>query len=271
MPGTPQNAMGCPEFEAFMAEALDGLLPAAEAVRFQEHRATCLFCDELFAEAETGRNLLHSLQEAVPPPDMVERILAATSHPPSRRAATGRGNPWERVRSWVVEGSMAGWSALATLSQPRFAMSFAMAFFSIAMLLNVTGLQVQDIRSIDLRPAAFVHTYELATGKLVRYYENIRIVYEIQSRVEELRQSSEETEPAAPEDKVQPTHPTGVLQPGRNGPGNPPNAQDAWLQSLPSWREPLTEDKAVHARIDAMSGPGTDLATDSDSSARSTL
>jgi hypothetical protein len=268
MPGTLPNPMRCPKFEALMAEALDGLLPEAEQQRFQEHRLACPLCAGLFAEAEAGRALLRSLEEVAPPPEMVEQILAATSHPAPRNPAAQLPGIWNRISAWLVEAGRMSAAALAAMAQPRFAMSFAMAFFSIAMLLNLTGVQIRDVRSVELRPATFVRAYEQATGKLERYYENIRIVYEIQSRVQELRQSTTEGQPAEPDNKVQPARPTGGLEPGRS---TDPSSTDAWLRHLPSAQERLTEEGAVRARVEALSAPDTHVGTHSDSPVRSTL
>jgi hypothetical protein len=141
-------------------------------------------------------------------------------------------------------------------------MSFAMAFFSIAMLLNVSGVHVSDFRASELRPATFVRAYEQTTGKLVRYYENIRIVYEIQSRVQELRESTTEPESSSPDNKVEPSRPTGGLE--RSGGSY---AEAAWMQQLPP--EPFSI-KGAAARAHN-STPGASEPTSSDSAARSTL
>ena len=51
-------------------------------------------------------------------------------------------------------------------------------------------------------------------GQVVRYYENIRIVYEIESRVQELRQSVEPPADEPPEGESEPRRPTGELERG---------------------------------------------------------
>jgi len=73
--------------------------------------------------------------------------------------------------------------------QPRFAMSFGMAFFSLSVALSVLGVKPADLRSISLRPAAIRHTYYNTQARVVRYYENIRFVYEVESRVRELKRN----------------------------------------------------------------------------------
>ena len=71
--------------------------------------------------------------------------------------------------------------------QPRFAMSFGMAFFSLSISLSLAGVKVSDVRRVDLRPSAIKRTYYETTGRVVKYYENIRFVYEIESRVREFK------------------------------------------------------------------------------------
>src|SRR6202041_2573010 len=83
--------------------------------------------------------------------------------------------------------------------QPRFVMSFGMAFFSLSMVLNLAGVKVKDVRQADLRPSAIKRTYFETSGKVVKYYENIRFVYEIESRVREFKRATTPAEPAPQE------------------------------------------------------------------------
>jgi hypothetical protein len=77
--------------------------------------------------------------------------------------------------------------------QPRFAMSFGMAFFTLSVTMSLAGVRPGDLRHVDLRPSAIRRTYYETSGRVVKYYENIRFVYEIESRV---RQFKEATAPA---------------------------------------------------------------------------
>ena len=73
-----------------------------------------------------------------------------------------------------------------------------MAFFSVSLLLSAAGVKLTDIRYLDLRPSAVVTKYYQARGHVVKYYENIRFVYELETRVRELRRTTT-PEPSAPE------------------------------------------------------------------------
>jgi hypothetical protein len=66
-------------------------------------------------------------------------------------------------------------------------MSFGMAFFSLSISLSLAGVKVSDVRHLDLRPTAIKRTYYETSGRVVKYYENIRFVYEIESRMRELK------------------------------------------------------------------------------------
>jgi len=189
MPEHTSNGMQCHEFDLLLTDALDGVLSGTKLDRFQAHARICGTCGPLLAEAEAGRNWLKSLTEVEPPASLVNNILASTTGVDTQRLrATVRapqpGISWlERVQASLLE------PVWATVRQPRFAMSFAMAFFALSVGLTVAGVKPADLRSIDLRPAAIRHTYYATQARVVRYYENVRIVYEVESRVREFRRS----------------------------------------------------------------------------------
>lgn len=197
MPGENPIRMQCAEFEALLAEALDGQLSATQLQEFGQHRELCPVCGPLFAQAETGLSWLKAVKPVEPPPDLVNRILAATSgvqaHVP---AAVPVAPPWpERLRGWVRPVLAPVWGLAR---QPRFAMSFAMVFFSVSIALNAAGVRLGDLRAADLRPSALVRGYYETSAKVVKYYENIRFVYELESRVRDLKRVTEPEEPARP-------------------------------------------------------------------------
>jgi hypothetical protein len=211
MPDHTSNGMQCHEFDTLLADAIDGLLGSAELGRFQAHARSCSACGPLLAEVEAGRNWLKELSEVEPPASLVNNILASTTGVDTQRlrvnvSAQSRVSPWERAQAWA-----SAWVAdlvqpiWATVRQPRFAMSFGMAFFSLSVALSALGVKPADLRQISLRPAAIRHTYYNTQARVVRYYENIRFVYEVESRVRELKRDVAPAEPrrneAAPDKK----------------------------------------------------------------------
>jgi hypothetical protein len=182
-----KNGMQCVEFDALLADALDGTLGGTNRIRFDAHRASCTACASMFTETQAGLSWLEALPEVDPPAGFAERILLATSGVQTKAKATAPESWMDRVRGMFAQGFRPVWT---TVMQPRFAMSFGMAFFSITLVLNVAGVKVSSLRSVDLRPSALVRTYYEASGRVVRYYENIRFVYELETRVRELKRAA---------------------------------------------------------------------------------
>ena len=69
-------------------------------------------------------------------------------------------------------------------------MSFGMAFFTLSVTLSLAGVRLSDLRHVDLRPSAIRRNYYETQGRVVKYYENIRFVYEIESRVRQFKQAA---------------------------------------------------------------------------------
>ncbi|HEY6766170.1 MAG TPA: zf-HC2 domain-containing protein [Candidatus Sulfotelmatobacter sp.] len=187
-----KNGLHCNEFDGLLTDALDGVLTGATLDRFQAHSRVCPACGPLFAEAEAGRNWLKGLTEVEPPVSLVTNILASTTGVDTQRlwanapASQPQISWWERAQAWFSGAMQPIWG---TVRQPRFAMSFGMAFFSLSVALTVAGVKPTDLRQVSLRPAAIRHSYYTTQARVVRYYENIRFVYEVESRVREFKRS----------------------------------------------------------------------------------
>jgi hypothetical protein len=199
MPEHTQNGMQCHEFEVLLSHALDGVLRGTELDRFQAHAQSCPACGPLLAEAEAGRTWLKGLTEVEPPASLVASILASTTGVDTQRLRAPLRAPQSQV-SWMAH-AQAWLSAsfdpiLATIRQPRFAMSFGMAFFALSVGLTVAGVKPADLRQISLRPAAIRRTYYDTKAKVVRSYDNARIVYEFEARLREIRRNMQPAEPA---------------------------------------------------------------------------
>ncbi len=209
MPGELKHGMECTEFETLLSEVMDGdgQLSPARKESFEAHRRVCAVCGPMFAEVNAGREWLRSLEEIEPPAHLVHNILVATSGVDSKRSlavsAGGRTAPLgERMREW--------WDSTFTpvfafVRQPRFMMSFGMIFFMGSLGLSVAGVKPADVSKVDLRPTAIRHAYNDAQIKVVKYYDNIRFVYEIESKVRELKRANTPAEPGTqqPEGKSQ--------------------------------------------------------------------
>ncbi len=186
MNGKTQNGMQCIEFEALLADALDGTLDPQRSRAFEAHAAGCPDCGPLLADSRAGLQWMKSLEEVEPPRHLVHNILAATTGITRKQEPAAAG--WrDRLGDWLRPILVPTWAAIR---QPQFAMSFGMAFFILSLLLNVTGVKLRDLSHLDLRPSAVRSSYYQTEAKVVRYYENVRFVYELQTRMRDLRNAT---------------------------------------------------------------------------------
>jgi hypothetical protein len=181
----------CGQWETLLADALDGLLKPEDEAVFNAHRSVCPACAALFEEARRGREWLEFLSpEPEVPAGLLDRILARTG--PGQVAghslAGAGGNVVTMIPAWQRPGVV---GRVRRFAEPRLMLTAAMAFFSIAMTLNMTGVRLSDLRLSNLRPSAMRSFMErrltMASTPIVRYYDHLRLVYEVQTRMRELR------------------------------------------------------------------------------------
>ena len=220
----------CAQCEAMLADALDGTLSTADQELFDTHAAECGPCSQLLADARRGAAFLEMLRTPAPEPPaaLLERILAETSGvagqiSPIPMQHVGFPVPAQQpghigVAAFAPEQAIAGAAydnvlpfprrfAAAVRSssfgqillQPRLAMTAAMAFFSITLTMNLTGVHLQDLHASDLKPSSLTRDVTSARASVVRYYEGLRVVYQLESRVHDLENSQDsEALPVAP-------------------------------------------------------------------------
>ena len=195
IPATP----ACGQWETLLADALDGLLLPEDEAKFTDHMAHCPACSALFDEARRGREWLGFLAaEPEIPEGLVNRILASTGpgHKAVQPVLAGAGAMQVAIPAWQRPGFM---GQMRRWAEPRLMMTAAMAFFSITLTLNLTGVRLSNIRMSDLRPTALRSYMErhitMASVPFIRYYDHLRFVYEVQSRVRELRNQNDEAQP----------------------------------------------------------------------------
>jgi Putative zinc-finger len=257
-PAKGSNPQHCAQCEAMLSDALDGTLSAADQATFDLHMVGCPNCTTMFADAQRGAAWIEMLKSPRPEPPMalLERILAETSgkaaslaRPPIVLGSTDR----LRTPNTILGGpSLVPSSAQPTFAstnvipfrtrlthsfrslghtmlQPRLAMTAAMAFFSIALTLNLTGVRLGDLRVSDFKPSNIMRSAYEAKAKVVRYSDNLRVVYELESRVRDLQHSSDDdgsngstSNPALQNDPA--AKPAGSQQPNDQNPG--PQKQD---------------------------------------------
>ena len=195
MYGESKSDMQCVEFEGLLSDALDATLHGSTLAAFEAHQQSCKVCADLYGEASAGMHWLKGLEDIEPPKNLVHNILAQTigAVPEASTPTAPVSDGWfGKLRARISP-------VFATVMTPRFAMSFGMAFFSITMLANLAGFRVSDLKHVDMSAKGIQKTYYSTEARVVRYYENIRLVYEIESRVRDLRRAAT---PEKQEDKT---------------------------------------------------------------------
>jgi hypothetical protein len=190
------NSPACGLWETLLADALDGKLRPEDESTFSAHMAICTACTALFEEARKGREWLEFLSpEPEIPEGLLDKILAQTG--PGQVEGYGMvpataGNALPLAQPWQRPGPM---GHVRRFAEPRLMMTAAMAFFSIALTLNLTGVRVTSLRFSDLRPTAVRSFMErritMASTPIIRYYDHLRLVYEVESRMREFRRTTE--------------------------------------------------------------------------------
>jgi hypothetical protein len=257
-PGLPSDPQRCAQCEAMLADALDGTLSTADQAILDLHLLGCPNCAAMLADAQRGAAWMDMLKSPRPEPStsLLERIFAQTSNPPAPPIVLG---PTDYLRAPVprVPNTLLGRPTLVpssvpaaafastnvlpfrtrfnhglrslghTMLQPRLAMTAAMAFFSIALTLNLTGVQVSKLRLSDLKPSSLLRAGYETKGRIVRNFDNLRVVYELESRVRDLQRSSDDsgsTSTPAPQNAPANQTPDGSQQPdGQKPPSQKPD------------------------------------------------
>jgi hypothetical protein len=210
--GNIPNSPACGLWETLLADALDGLLRPEDEATFSSHMAVCPSCTALFEEARRGREWLEFLSpEPEVPEGLLDKILAQTGpgHTSDYKLATAGNVVPMPIPAWQRPGMM---GRIRRFAEPRLLMTAAMAFFSIALTLNMTGVKLTDFRLSNLRPTAVRSFMErrltMASTPIIRYYDHLRLVYEVESRMREIRQNNQgkqqqQTQPVTPGESKQ--------------------------------------------------------------------
>ena len=199
------SSPACGQWETLLADALDGQLRPEDEATFSAHMASCPSCTTLFEEARQGREWLEFLApEPEVPAGLLDKLLAQTG--PGQMAGLGLATPAGNVVPiTAVIQRQSLMARMRRFAEPRLLMTAAMAFFSIAVTLNLTGVRVSRLRLSDLKPTSVKmyvqRQFTTASTPIIRYYDHLRFVYEVQSRMRELRRTTQNTEDTQPQKK----------------------------------------------------------------------
>lgn len=215
------HSPACGRWETLLADALDGQLSPEDEAGFAEHRAQCPGCAALYEQAQRGRAWLEYLSpEPEVPAGLLDKILAQTGPGKSSSFGLAQGPeaPLSEPPVWQRPGFM---GTVRRFAEPRLMMTAAMAFFSITLTLNLTGVRLTQMKASDLRPAAIrahlERRFTMASTPIVRYYDHLRFVYEVQTRMRELRRSNGGDDTTAPQQNNAPAAPGQSKAPKKDG------------------------------------------------------
>jgi anti-sigma factor RsiW len=198
----------CTFTEERLSEAVDGLLAADEAAAYAAHLAACPACAAIAARITALVTRMRSLEFVEESPELHARILDATLGP--RKAKAG----WEKLIAW-----------LPGLLQPRFAMGMATVAASFVIVLHTAGITPNKLKRADLSPGSVLRAanrqVHLTYARGVKFVNDLRVVYEIQSRLQpEPQPATAPVHPPAQQEKSQPPDPNpqqkSQTQPGHS-------------------------------------------------------
>ena len=187
----------CEQTEARLSDYLDGLLQPAEQTAFDLHVNACERCTPLVASVSHMLGALNTLEPVEPSPQLVNSILAATLGPQS----------WRKAKRW-----------LRGFQSPRFVYGVVSVAATFIVILTASGFSWRKPKLADLAPATIYRNANnqahLAYAHSMKFFSDMRVVYEIQSRL-----SQDNERPLTRESTTPQSSPNS--QPGRTDKTNP--------------------------------------------------
>lgn len=173
--------MNCADLQILLADYVDATLRGEQKSAVENHLAHCASCAEIARDAAGAVAFMGRAANVEAPPELVTRILFEVTHGPSRAIVK---SSWARRQLGAWFGA---W--IEPILQPRFAMSMALTVLSFAMLGRLSGIEVRQLKPSDLDPVKVWMAVEdrahRAWERTMKYYENVRVVFEIQARLKE--------------------------------------------------------------------------------------
>ena len=192
------------ELENLVSDYLEGGLEAARASQVAEHLAACSGCREMLADVRRAVELCRSAEDLESPSWLVSKILLGT---------VGERKPTlqERIAAF-----------LRPVLQPRLAYNIiGMAVFSFSIIINAAGVNLRHLKLEDLSPRTWVRMADrsghLLYARAEKFCYDLRVVYEIESRLRQLRQQPAPAPAEQEKEAPKPQSPGGSTDGGRSG------------------------------------------------------
>jgi anti-sigma factor RsiW len=197
----------CEQIEARFSDYLDNTLTVEEQSALAAHIADCPRCAPLVAEVASLVNGIQALEQVPAPHQLVSSILDKTLGP--RKPASR----WDGVLAWV--------SGIASI---RFGYGALSVGAVLIVYLAASGFSFRKPRVADLQPANIVRNADrqahLVYARTTKFVSDLRIVYEIQSRLHQESEIPTTPENLAPTPEKNPnktdgSHPASPKQQNR--------------------------------------------------------
>ena len=170
--------MNCADCEILICDYVDGKLAPAERAAIESHLADCPLCAELARDSAEAVAFMERAADVEPPPELITKILFEGPWRSAKPQPSG-------FRRWLS-------NALGPVLQPKLAMGMAMTILSLAMLLKMAPPLTAD----DWKPARVWtrvdYKAHYAWGRTVKFYQNLKFVYQVQTALRQWQQRQEE-------------------------------------------------------------------------------
>ncbi len=182
----------CVLTEERLSDHLDGLLSPTEGAAFSAHVRSCEQCGKLVAQVGGLVNRMQSLEALEAPPELASKILDAILGPRTQKEARNRWFAW-----------------VPALWKPRFVMGLATVTATLLIIVYTTGLSPAKLKRVDINPANMLRAanrqVHLSYARSAKFVNDLRVVYEIQSRLQPEAEPQPSVTPApAPQQNQQP-------------------------------------------------------------------
>jgi Putative zinc-finger len=173
----------CDQIESRLSDYLEGSLDTSESTEFETHARECAECAPLVDSVRSLMSKMQSAEQLEVPSQLVYNILDQTLGPRERVTF------WQAVRNF-----------LRGLATPKFAYGAASVIATLFILLSASGLSWRKPKLADMSPSNVARNidrqFHLRKAQAVKYVSDLRVVYEIQSR---LRQDDNQLQPVPQE------------------------------------------------------------------------
>jgi hypothetical protein len=219
----------CTFTEERLSDYLEGKLLPVEAAAFSAHTADCSNCTETVALVGGLVNRMRKMPMVEEPPQLIAKILDATLGPRTQKES------WFRWLGWI-----------SILWQPRFVMGLGAAVASVVIVSYAAGLTPAKLKKADLSPANVFRSANrqahLTYARGAKFVNDLRVVYEIQSKLQPEPEPMPVSNPAPSQQKEHNSIPPDSSQQQKSQ--TAPPASRAHVRTGPMFAFLLTESMA---------------------------